>query len=370
MIVYWSIVLIVLLFGRIMPQEGPKRKYYVILMNLVHIFFCAFRYQFLTGDLIKYNTTFRHMHAASSYFDPEVINEGVNTLFFWIMKFIAELTNGDYQMFLIVLAVFCCTVAAILIYRYSPKPWYSYLVWNCMAFYLQYDFLAIKQGLAMGVLMISLMFIFEKKPIAFLITTLIAGAIHMPALCFLPAYFIANRKVNFYLIVAYCIAAAIIFASRAQIVELVAEVYYEDNDFTLRQESLGGRTIVIILMLVAGALLKGFRDVRFTQMFNITVVAAIFQMFSGFDNIFTRLADYYLQFTILYIPLIFYDVPDRKLYPQGARPVLAFNRRSMDFFVVCLVLVLIWWYDTTCLGHTISNQTDNYLNYRFMWEVG
>lgn len=370
MSVYWVIVAIVLIFGYIMPQEGHQRKYYIILMNIVHSFVCAFRYQYLTGDLIKYHTAYRHSYAASGFFAEEVIGDWVNTGFSWTMKFFADLTNCNYTIFLMALAVFCCTVAAIMIYRFSPKPWFSYLVWNCMSFYLTYDFLAIKQGLAMAVLMIAMMHIFDRRPVAFLITTLIAGFIHMPALCFLPAYFLAHRKVNLELVIAYGIAAMLIYASRGQIVEIVSEIYYEENSFTLIKEELGGRTIVIILMLVAGWILKGFREKQFTQLFNIMVAAAVFQSFSGYDNVFTRLADYYLQFAILYIPMITYKANDGRQHLDAARPLVRFNNRSMQLIVMCLVLIMIWWYDTTCLGHTIGSQTDNYLNYRFLWDVG
>lgn len=367
---YWIVVAIVLIFGYLMPQEGPQRKYYVILMNIVHTFVCAFRYQYITGDLIKYHTTYRHMFAASGFFAEEVISEWRNTGFFWIMKLIGELSNCNYTVFLIVLAVFCCGVTAVMIYRFSPKPWFSYLVWNCMSFYLTYDFLAIKQGLAMAVLMIAMMFIFDKRPVAFTVTTLIAGLIHQPALCFLPAYFLAHRRIDIKMIIGYAVVAALIYASRTQIVNVIGEIYYEDMTFTLRKEDLGGRTIVIILMLAAGWFLKGFREKQFVQLFNLVIVAAIFQSFSGFNNIFTRLADYYLQLTILYVPMITHKSVGNTVYANAARPVLPFNARSKKLITVCLVLIMIWWYDTTCLGQTISYETDNYLNYRFIWDVG
>lgn len=366
--IYWQLVVITIVCGMMMPQEGRKRKQYITLMTLIHWFVCAFRYQFLTGDLIKYNTEFRHLREVT-YFSESAIHEWKNTGFYWLMKFVADVTDGDYQALLIILAVICCGIAGIMIFRYSPKPWFSFLVWNCMAFYLTYDFLAIKQGLAMAILMISMMCIFEQKPGWFLFWTLLAGFVHMPALCFLPAYFLANRKLDGKMLLFYIIAAIVIFFSRNQIVDLVGEIYYEESDFVLKKEALGGRTIVIVLMLVAGLFLKGFREKQFSQLFNIVVVAAIFQMFSGFDNVFTRLADYYLQFTILFIPMIFYDVEKTEINRLAMPPVLAFNLRSRKVLAACLVLVLIWWYDTTMLGHTISYQTDNYLNYRFMWEV-
>ena len=368
MSIYWWIVVAIILFGAIMPQEGRGRKYYVILMTFIHWFVCAFRYQFLTGDLIKYNTEFRHLRNVG-YLAEEAVHGWRNTGFYWLMKFVGDQTDGNYQALLIVLATICCLIAGILIYRFSPKPWFSFLVWNCLSVYVTYDYLAIKQGLAMAILMISLMCIFDRKPSWFLVWTLLAGFIHMPALCFLPAYFLANRRLSGKMLAAYVIAAVVIFFSRNQIIGVVGELYYDDTEFTLVKETLGGRTIVIILMLLAGLLLKGLREKQFSQLFNIMVVAMIFQMFSGFDNIFTRLADYYLQFAMPYIPMIFYDPKHTEQNRHLAGPVFPFNRRSRTMLAVCIALILIWWYDTTMLGHTISYEVDNFLNYRFMWDV-
>ena len=49
--IYWFIAIAVIVLGLIMPQQGPKRKYYIIIMAAIHTFVCGFRYQYLTGDL-------------------------------------------------------------------------------------------------------------------------------------------------------------------------------------------------------------------------------------------------------------------------------------------------------------------------------
>lgn len=368
MSIYWFIVFAVILLGQIMPQKGVARKHYIVLMAIVHIFVCGFRYQFLTGDLIKYNTIFRHLQV-QTYFSEEAVNGWRNTGFNWIMKFVGDVTNGNYQALLFVLAVFTGVVSAVFIYRYSPMPWFSFLVWNTMSFYLTYDYLAIKQGTAMAVLMLAAMCIFEKKPKTFLALTLLAGFIHAPALCFLPAYFVANRRVNTKLLAGYIVAAVLIFVFRNRIVNIVGEMYYEEG-FSEVGSGLGGRTILVILILLVGLLLKGVKEQRFMQLFNIIVVAAILQMFSSFNNVFTRLADYYLQFTILFIPMIFYKSDNTKVSKTAAPAIIPFNKKSMQIFVAVISLMLIWWYHTTHLGHTIENPIDNYLDYRFMWDVG
>lgn len=369
MSVYWIVVAAVIIFGIILPQKRNFRKPYIVGMAVLHAFVCGFRYMYLTGDLRKYAWEYSTV-GNYGWFSDEVFHEGRNAGFYWLMKLAALITNGDFQIFLIFLAIVGEIIVAMLIYKYSPMPWLSYLVWNCMGFYIA-GFSLIKQSFAMAILMCAMICILESKPVFFLIFTLLAGFIHAPALCFLPAYWLMQRRVNERTLFIYLIAAGLIFVFRDRIVEVLSELYYEGNDeFILTSNSPGGRFFVIVLILLAGLVLKGFREKNFEGLFNIIIVAAVFQMFSGFDNVFTRLADYYLQFTVLYIPMIFYDtdraVPLNKNY---TKPILAFNDRSIKILVVLLTVILIWWYYRTCLGVTIVNTVDDYTNFRFMWEV-
>ena len=127
---------------------------------------------------------------------------------------------------------------------------------------------------------------------------------------------------------------------------------------------------MIVFILVSGYLLKGFRERRFENLFHITLIGAIIQMFSGYNNVFTRLADYYLQFLILFIPMIFYPA-DKKapINSKGKKPILYFDESSNKVFVIILTLFLIWYYYTTCLSQTIEYKVDDFLNFRFMWDV-
>ena len=368
MSIYWSIVAAVIGLGFIIPQRGYYRKYYVVIMAILHAFVCGFRYMYLTGDLRNYAADYYEI-VNYGWFSNEVFQEGRNTGFFWLMKLFSSWTNGNFQVFLIALAIITQISVAIFIYKYSPKPWLSYLVYNCMGFYVA-GFSLIKQYLAMAILMWAMMAIFEKKPIRFLLLTVVAGLIHMPALCFLPAYLLANLRINSSTLLGYIIVAVGMYFFRGRIVDFVADFYYEDETFQLEITTLGGRFLVILVILFAGILLKGFREKNYERLFNIIIVAAMFQMFSGFDNIFTRLADYYLQFLVLFIPMIFYDSVQRdEVNENAALPPLVFNRKSIDILVMLLVIVLIWWYNVTCIGVTIEYAVDDYTNFRFMWDV-
>lgn len=366
--IYLYIIAAVIILGLIMPQQGRRKKYYIIVMAVLHTFVCGFRYMYLTGDLRNYAADYYDI-VSSGWLSEDVLQEGRNTGFFMLMKLFSGWTNGDFQIFLIFLAIVTEVLVAIAIYKFSPIPWCSYLVWNCLGFYVS-GFSLIKQALAMAILMWAFHYIVEKKPVKFTVVTLIAGLIHMPALAFLPAYWLARRKIKFSTIVAYILFGALLYLFRTQVVNFIGSFYYEEETFVLQTSGLGGRFFMIIVLLVCGIALKGFQEKNFSMLFNLMAVAAIFQMLSGFDNIFTRLADYYLQFSILYIPMLFSNYScNTEIDKSQGSPPLPFNDRSLRIFLIVVVVVLIWFYYTYNIGVEISNAVDDYTNFRFMWDV-
>lgn len=361
--VYYYIVAAVLGFAVLLPQHGRQKKIYIALMAILHTFVCGWRYMYLTGDLRKYAWGY-YTITESGWFSEEVFQGGRNFGFFWLQKLFSSLTNGDFQIFLIFIAIVTEIAVAIIIYRYSPTPWLSYLLWNCFGFYV-FGFSAIKQALAMALLMLAFTGIMEEKPKRFLLWTALAGCVHAPALIFLPAYWMAKSRLSIQKMIVYGVCAGFVFFFRNQIVVFVSDFYYNETDFMIN-EHVGGRFLMIAALLVVGVILRGFSGKDFSKLFNLMFVAALIQMFSGFDNVFTRLTDYYFQFLILYLPMAFYPEKDKVLHP-GRRLALSSQQRAAA--LLCVALLAGLYYYTTNLNHTIEYEVDNYLNYRFSWEV-
>ena len=365
---YLFIVATVLVLGVFMEQRGNGNKKYIILMAALHTFVCGFRYMYLTGDLIKYSNDFFKMQK-HGWLSEEVFHEGRNTGFFWLMKLVALLSGNDYQFFLFIIALAIEIALAILVVRYSPMPWMSYLVWNCIGFYV-FGFSAIKQALAMSVLMFAMDAIIQEKPRHFLIITLIAGLIHFPALVFLPAYWIAKVRISPDTIIKYILVGAVFYVFRERFINYISTLYYEEEEFALNSTQLGGRFFMVLAILVCGIILKGFQEENFSKLFNIIAVAAMLQMLSGFGHIFTRLTDYYFQFSVLYIPMLFTNYScHTEINREGTRALLPFNERSRLLFSAVVALVLLWFYYNYVIGVEISYAVDDYTNFRFMWDV-
>ena len=364
---YMLMVAAVLLFGAIMPQKGPKRIWYIILMTVIHTVLCGFRWQFLTGDLHKY---YWNYFACGGYawFSPELWAQGRNFGFYYFNKIIYTLFGEEQQALLVSIALIVHVALAIVVYRYSPVPWFSYLIWNCMGFYI-FGFSAIKQALAMAFVMLAFIGIAEKKFGLYLLMMAIAGAVHMPSLVFLPAYWLTRLKVKPTVIVLYVLLGVLVFLFKDQFVAFIRSFYYEDDEVWFHTGEIGSRTIMIIGFALFGLFFRGFQDPVVEKLFHILAVSAIFQMLAGFDNIFTRMADYYFQMAVLYLPLTFYTRENVRLQPKALSAVFPFNRRSMVLLSVRVVAFALWFYWTYNINITIGYSVDNYLNYRSMWDM-
>lgn len=368
--IYWLIIALVVILGLVMPQQGRRRTYYIAAMAVLHACVSGFRYRYLTGDLMKYAWGYQNTHPANGYFSEAVFNKGINTGFFWLSKFLSGLSGGDFQVMLIVVAVIIELALAILIFKYSPRPWLSYLVWNCIGFYI-FGFSALKQSLAMALIMLAMDAILDEKPKRFLLFSLLGGFVHFPAFAFLPAYWIAKARIRPMTLLGYIAAAVLIFIFQNPIVRFITNIYYEEGELMLADSvALGGRFYMMVVILVMGGCLKGFRDDRFNKVFNIMVVAAIFQMFAGYDNIFTRFADYYFQFSVLFLPMmVSSDATNPQLGGTHTGAPFPFNKRSLAIIAFAMAAYLVWYYNRTTLSQTFEYAVDDYLNYRSMWDV-
>ena len=366
MSIYIQLVLITLVLGVIMPQKGPKRIYYIVLMSLILAFVCGFRYKFITGDLHKYYYTFLNS-GTYGWLSEELLAEGRNSGFFVFNKLLFHLTGGNFQAFLVIISVIIHLVLAYVIYRYSPTPWMSFLVWHCMGLYI-FGFSAIKQALAMSFVMLAFVAATERKLWGFLIAMALAGSIHMPALVFLPAYWMMGLRINGKTIILYLLLGIALYKFKDQFVSFIRSFFYEDDEIFVFSGEIGNRFIMILGFTLFGVLFKGFENRDFEHLFHIMAFATILQMFAGYDNIFTRLADYYFQFSVLYLPMTFYSTSGN-LQRSYMRPFLPFNTRSLKVFALFVCAFMLWFYWTYNVNITIATEVDNYLNFRFMWDV-
>ena len=357
--IYWAVLLITGILAYVFKNNKKK---FVISATIVHTFVCGFRYMYMHGDLMNYAYDY-YLMKDYGWTSNELLQGGRNSLFYIINKLVAQLSNGDFQVLLFVIALISSVVLGYIIYKYSPKPFISFLMWNCFGFYM-FSFYSIKQTLAMAFLMLAAIGIFENKWKKFLIFTLIAGFIHFPAFVFIPAYFITRIKRPILLVVVFVSIFISVLLYRNNIVNMVSDLYYEGEMFA-GSSGIGGKTLLMLGLLFIGYLLCGLSDDIFRKTFILISMASVLQLFSIYNNIFTRLADYYFQFIVLYAPLMLVQI-----HSEGYIPLMYFTDRSLKLIVSFFVIFSLYFYQYSTFRNANIISTDNLVtNFQFMWDV-
>lgn len=314
--IYALLVALVLVTALLMRgyQQGNKR--YVIVACLLLFAVYGLRDCFSIGNDSSSSYLHRFQDIPGiSWAEITAYSYNENMAFHLLMKAVSELTHGDYQVFISLIAVFVTLAFGRMIYRYSPNPLASILYHFGLLFYL-FHFNALKQSIAMAFLMLAFDQIINRKPVRFVLIVLIASQFHFPALVFLPAYWIAKMRIgrNFLLLLGTMLVFTYFF--RSQLLSWMLSLYKDEEAFVSMEgiQFLRTKVLIMIVIVIAAILFRRPRaeDRIYTILLEFMGLAIVAQTFCGYNNIFERLADYYFQFSVLFLPMVFDKHADRE----------------------------------------------------------
>lgn len=359
-----SVLLITLLYA----IKGNGNTYYkkicIQCSSVILTLFLGLRTWWM-ADIIKYHTQYVNCGSAEwkKYVFEKTENLGLR-LFFRIEYL---LTDGNFQIALFIIAAFCMISLGYVIYRYSVSPYWSYLIYISMGFFF-FNFSGLKQSIAMSFLLWAFVGIIEEKMSFFMIMTFIAGIFHAPAFIFLPAYFWSKKKNDKLYWLLLIIMFAVIFVFRNQIVGMLGEMYYEESEYLQSSANVGGKFLMILAMLIGGVILRppSAEDRVYSKVYNLTVIAALLQSFSVFGHNFTRLADYYFQIIIFYIPFVFEQrgAIVHRLSVKARPAIIKIRQKEFVLIYLAVTMFLVYYYH-----NYIKGDISGILDYKFFWEV-
>ena len=235
-----------------------------------------------------------------------------------------------------------------------------------MGFYI-FTFSGLKQTCAMGFIMLAMIGILEDKPKSFLVWTLIAGLFHAPALIFLIAYPVAKKKIDGMYFVILIAIIIMVYMFHEQIVEWFAEAYYDSEKNYVASGTIGGRVLMMLLIMVFGLCMRPlqYNDVIYQKVFNLMVMAVVIQYFSMYDNVFTRLADYYYQFVVLFMPLILENGEHQAMMQPERKDAIRYFSYQSYFLIGLAITVFALWYYNRYVGSSQAILQD----YKFFWQI-
>lgn len=343
-------------------ETANNKKTCIIIITVVITCFSGFRSWWM-GDLIKYYTDYTECNGANwfEYVFDDYTNLGLPLFFRG-----AGLLGISFDICLFIISAFFAIALGMLIYKYSPSPYWSYLVFIAMGFYI-FTFSGLKQTCAMAFVMLAMIAILENKPLRFLVWVLVAGVFHAPAIIFLLAYPVAKKKID--VIYVFLIITIIIFVYlfHDRIVELLSEAYYDEEKLYVASGGIGGRTFMMVFIMAFGIVMRPLRrdDIVYGQVFNLMVIAVIIQCFSMYDNVFSRLADYYYQFIVLFMALIMENGQHQAdVQPERKYSIRYFTRGSYLLIGLAITLFALWYYNSY-----IDSSQAILQDFKFFWEI-
>lgn len=291
-------------------QQG--RKVLCFTASLSWIILSGFRHISIGADTISYQKHFSSIEYAtwSSLFkdiqDKFIYDKDIKDPGYSIVVKLCQVFTDNYQVFLIIVAIFFTVLMGITIYKYSKDPYQSFLLYASL-FYAFFSLTGIRQTIATAIVVFGgIKFIKERKLIPFLALFVIAVPIHMSSICFLPFYFIAKIKINKGTLFVYWIAIGLSFAFREQFMSFLGElVGYEEYGIS------EGATITnfMLILLFAATVLTIFyklvvdnNNLIIRMSANALFVACIFSSFLMLNQNTMRVVQYYSLFLLILMP--------------------------------------------------------------------
>ena len=347
----WILYVIILSICSVNSTGGQTQKRDCIrAVTIILTLFSGLR-SWWYGDLIKYYTRFLK---ESSLTMGELLREnGLRNFGLTIINKSAFSIFGiyGYDVLIFCIALFSAYTLGKVIEAYSPSTYWSYLMYLSMGFYM-FTFSGLKQTIAMGFCCLAMIALLQDKLIAFIVWVLLGALFHVPALAFLVAYPFSRKKYDEWYAVFIAVMLAVMYFYRTQLAYFLEDAYHSESaaDAILVKStsSVGGRFIAMLLIMILAMILRPLteKDKSYSKIFNIMVLAAAVQMMSVFNNTYTRLADYYYQFVVLFVPTFMAPITSRKETAYRRVSSIIQNSSPRRMLFVGITIFSVWFFST------------------------
>ena len=305
--IYMFMAAAILLLAVGMKGNVPQNKQYIIWSCLLMFVVYGLRDTYSMGVDSSSSYLHQFQRMANTSWSSLWQGKTLYNNFFWTFsaKLGYVLLDGDYQLFISLISAFVMLVFGRFIYRYSVNPVKSFIYYWGLWFFT-FNFSALKQSIAMSLILLAFDAMMEKKLIRYLLAVAFATLYHFPAIVFLPAYWLVKLNPRAYLL--FLVAGfAVVYLWRDQIVSFITQFYYEDRVFEGEERFLTGKVIVMLALVLISYIRRppSKEDLVYSASLQFVAIATVIQLFSVYNNVFERLADYYFQFSVIFVPFFF-----------------------------------------------------------------
>lgn len=311
---FLSIIIYGLIYNEAKNRYGKSK---VVLRSFLGVI--AFQMIFLIGfrDVSIGNDTQHYLTRFNIYKTKEltqIFSDNFQEYGYSLLIKITAAIYDNFDFFKIIVAVITIVPIVITILKCSKNPFLSLLIFIAFDYYA-FMFSGMRQGIAYALCILSFLCIQNKKPIKFVLVVLLAAQFHKSAYIFLPAYWIANIKMNRYTLVGLGLIFIVVVIFKNKFYDLVENGLYRTVDHAYEAKNTGAFMLLVRQFAIAGVMLffagkNSLSSINYTRFTMLVCAGAILSVFATIGGNAQRAANYYCMFLIFGIPELLDSLDD------------------------------------------------------------
>ena len=230
-----------------------------------------------------------------------------------LMKIITSVFSDPQWQFIIV-GFFITIAVGIFVYKYSKEPTLSILFYMTFGLFA-FNLTGLRQSLAMATCLFAFKYICERKLVKFFLVIIIATTFHTSAVFFIPAYFIAYRKINKVNIFINLIIFVLIVFNAEQLMLLVTTLFATEYGIEQTDSGMTFFIIMLIITIVSLLLKKELLELNPNNLLfiNLNFITAAFWGLRLISRTAERPAMFYMFASVILLEQILVAVKDRQV---------------------------------------------------------
>jgi hypothetical protein len=309
-------------FFSVLEISGLHRGRKIVFFFLISLTLIFIGLRYNTGwDYTAYIYRFEQAKFSKDIFKDFSTEPG-----FVLLNAFIKIFSNNYYILQFFVTFFVCLAVYKYVVRYSDYPLvsFSFFIYSV---YLSVLMGQIRQSIAMAIVLMSIKFIFEKKPFVFALMILSASMFHITAVCFFPLYLL-NRKYNRVIAVIAVLFSPLLYYGGAIIANFISSLapympnrllsitikYFTNSIYVGKSEFNTGiyyifRIFLTLFLLIAVKV----KNKRMHFFLNALVVSMLVRAIATGFFIFNRFVSYFCLFDAIAYTYLFELINFRKL---------------------------------------------------------
>ncbi len=313
--VYIFMVLFVIIIGILLynlpMRKGQRNGILCCFALLIMLFFAAFRADSVGADTIQYLTALHNCRVPDFSFSIDYTVEPFKFEPGYLMfnRFWGFIGVND-TLFLAIVGLIIYVPTLIFFYKYSSNVMLSLVMYMCLQFY-GLSISAIRQMIAISIILAIIPMIWERKWIKWCIGIVAAMTFHVTAIIMLPMYWLNKIKINSIILFAFFVVEILSFLAGNYFLSILSLFPQMYDSFLTHVQTASFKIGDLLLLLVINALLVfiAFKreEISRNGIISLSIyslmcsaLVIVLSLFTG--NILKRLNMYYFMFITLLAP--------------------------------------------------------------------